>query len=85
MKTNMASPAKSQASSRTSRTRRRSAGGSICLFIEFGSNLTFSTIYPLAMSDVSDFAPLPSTPSRKGDDDMDVAMTPGGGKKNYCT
>lgn len=33
------------------------------------------------MSDVSDFAPLPSTPSRKGDNDMDVGMSPGGGNK----
>ncbi|XP_046648620.1 DNA replication licensing factor MCM4-like isoform X1 [Daphnia pulicaria] len=53
----MASPAKSHASSRTSRSRRRSAG---------------------AMSDISDVAPLPSTPSHHGDNDMDIGMSPGG-------
>lgn len=33
----------------------------------------------LAMSDVSDVAPLPSTPSRNGDHDLDIGMSPGGG------
>ncbi len=33
------------------------------------------------MSDVSDVAPLPSTPSRNGDHDMDIGMSPGGGIK----
>lgn len=33
------------------------------------------------MSDVSDVAPLPSTPSHHGDNDMDIGMSPGGGMK----
>ena len=42
--------------------------------------MTIEILYSefLAMSDVSDVAPLPSTPSRNGDD-MDIGMSPGGG------
>ena len=46
----------------------------------WNETVTIEILYSefLAMSDVSDVAPLPSTPSRNGDD-MDIGMSPGGG------
>lgn len=79
----MASPARSNVSRETTRSRRRSTGGN-CYTRQLGwSQFTILLrIFP-AMSDLSDVAPLPSTPSRNEDQEMDVGPSPGGGNY-YC-